>query len=297
MISKAGFVALIGRPNSGKSTLLNHLAGENLALVSHKANATRDKMYFIIPHTTKSNQKCQIVFIDTPGLHKREKALNQFMLEIALKVMSDCDLCVFMAVVGDDVRHYEEFLDLCKKPHILVLSKIDKISHNELFKEIKKYEIFTNKFISLIPISTKKSTNINTLLDSISENLPESSAFFNEDDLTTRTMREITKEMIRESVFENVSDELPYESDVLIECFKERQNGINEIRAKIYVRKQSQKIIMIGKSGATIKRISTQARIKIENLMQGKVFLRIDVVVNKDWAKDKKSLKNLGYEL
>ena len=296
MISRAGFVAVVGRPNSGKSTLLNTIIGENLALVSHKANATRKTMNFIISHTNKHHEQCQINFVDTPGIHKKEKLLNQFMLDSALKAMSDCDVCVFLSAVGDSLKYYEEFLNLYPKKHILVLSKIDTITHKDLAVEISKYQPYAERFLALIPLSTKKNLNITQLLDSVSENLPHSNALFDEDDLTTHTMREITKEMIRQSVFENLSDEIPYESDVLISSFIHKQN-INEIFAKLYVRKHSQKIITIGKNGQTIKRISMQARQKIEELLQERVFLKIDVVVNKDWLNDIKTLKTLGYHI
>ncbi|WP_441294755.1 MULTISPECIES: GTPase Era [unclassified Helicobacter] len=323
-VQRAGFVGILGRPNAGKSSLLNHLAGQNLALISHKANATRNKMHFIIPHTTREGIDTQIIFVDTPGIHQREKLLNQFMLEVALKVMKDCDLCVFMASVHDDLSHYEKFLALYQnalestapRKHILVLSKIDTATHEELLSTIDKYNKFSEHFYALIPISTKKPRNINELLEQIAKRLPESSALFDEDDITTHTMREIAKEMIRQSIFSNLSDEIPYESDVILTGFayklkrvplapmtfaskSARQRSITKqiahISANIYVLKNSQKKIIIGSEGATLKRIGMQARASIEEILGTQVFLCLSVIVDSKWVKNKKNLKNFGY--
>ena len=328
-MQRAGFVGILGRPNAGKSSLLNHLAGQNLALISHKANATRNKMHFIIPHTTREGIDTQIIFVDTPGIHQREKLLNQFMLEVALKVMKDCDLCVFMASVHDDLSHYEKFLSLYQnalesttpRKHILVLSKIDTATHEELLSAIEKYNKFSEHFYALIPISTKKPRNVNELLEQIAKRLPESSALFDEDDITTHTMREIAKEMIRQSIFSNLSDEIPYESDVILTSFAYKTKRapltsktftsktfapksarqrfttkqIAHISANIYVLKNSQKKIIIGSEGATLKRIGMQARASIEEILGTQVFLRLSVIVDSKWAKNKKNLKNFGY--
>lgn len=303
-VTKAGFVALIGRPNAGKSSLLNSLSGEKLALVSHKANATRSTMHFIIPHTTKQGQNCQIVFIDTPGIHKREKLLNQFMLKSALEAMKECDICAFMCAFGDDLKHYEEFLEIYPQKHIIIISKIDYASNEKLAKYLARFSPFSDRFYALVPISVKKGINLDNLLESICVYLPHSPALYDEDMLTTHTSRQIAKEAIREAIFSLCSDEIPYESEVEILSFVEsptnakntqKATPITHINARILVSKQSQKLIVVGKNGNSIKRISTYARHKIEEILAQKIFLHLSVVVRKEWAKSKKDLQRLGY--
>lgn len=304
-VTKAGFVALIGRPNAGKSSLLNTISGEKLALVSHKANATRSTMHFIIPHTTKQGQNCQIVFIDTPGIHKREKLLNQFMLKSALKAMEECDICAFMCAFGDDLKHYEEFLEIYPQKHIIIISKIDYASNEKLAKYLARFSPFSDRFYALIPISVKKGINLDSLLESICAHLPHSPALYDEDMLTTHTSRQIAKEAIREAIFSLCSDEIPYESEVEILSFVEsptnaqnahkKASHITHINARILVSKQSQKLIVVGKNGNSIKRISTYARHKIEEILAQKIFLHLSVIVRKEWAKSKKDLQRLGY--
>lgn len=304
-VTKAGFVALIGRPNAGKSSLLNSLSGEKLALVSHKANATRSTMHFIIPHTTKQGQNCQIVFIDTPGIHKREKLLNQFMLKSALKAMEECDICAFMCAFGDDLKHYEEFLEIYPQKHIIIVSKIDYASNEKLAKYLTRFSPFSDRFYALVPISVKKDINLDNLLESICAHLPHSPALYDEDMLTTHTSRQIAKEAIREAIFSLCSDEIPYESEVEILSFVESPTNaqntrkkappITHINARILVSKQSQKLIVVGKNGNSIKRISTYARHKIEEILAQKIFLHLSVIVRKEWAKSKKDLQRLGY--
>lgn len=313
-VTKAGFVALIGRPNAGKSSLLNALSGENLALVSHKANATRSIMHFIVPYTTKpkstntndssqstKSEHCQIVFIDTPGIHKREKLLNQFMLQSTIKAIEDCDICAFMCAFGDDLKHYEEFLANYDKKHIVVISKIDSANSDNLARYISLFSRFSDRFYALVPLSVKKRINLEIFLESICEILPRSPALYDEDLLTTHTSRQIAKEAIREAVFNLCSDEIPYQSDVEILSFAEPDDKPNatshttHITARILVEKQSQKLIVVGKNGDAIKRISICARQKIEQILAQKVFLRLSVVVRKEWAKSKKDLQRLGY--
>ena len=291
-MSKAGFVSLIGRPNAGKSTLMNSLLGEKIAMVSQKANATRRRSNAIVMH-----KDTQIIFVDTPGLHEREKILNQFMLDEALKAMGDCDLIVYLAPVTDSVAHYENFLKLNKKntKHIIVISKIDQVKQDKLFKTIASYNQFAEHFEALIPMAIPKKVGHDDLLDTIAKNLPESPYLFDPEDLTSELVRDIYAGFIREGIFENVSDEVPYESDVIIESIDEEKN-VDIIHAMIIIEKESQKGIIIGKGGESIKRIGKYAREKIERLSTKKAYLNLQVVVKKGWTKDVNFLKEIGYD-
>ena len=291
-MTKAGFVSLIGRPNAGKSTLMNSLLGEKIAMVSQKANATRKRSNAIVMHNDT-----QIIFVDTPGLHEREKVLNQFMLDEALKAMGDCDLIVYLAPVTDSTEHYEKFLKLNEKRvnHIIVLSKIDQVSQEKLFKSIASYNQFAEHFEALIPVAIPKKVGHSDLLDTISKNLPESPFLYDPEDLTSELVRDIYAGFIREGIFENISDEIPYESDVLIDKIEEEQ-GIDRVHATIIIEKDSQKGIIIGKGGESIKRIGKSAREKIERLSGKKAYLNLQVSVKKGWSKDKAFLEEIGYK-
>ncbi|PHQ91533.1 MAG: GTPase Era [Sulfurimonas sp.] len=291
-MTKAGFVSLIGRPNAGKSTLMNSLLGEKIAMVSQKANATRRRSNAIVMY-----ENTQIIFVDTPGLHEREKMLNKYMLDEALRAMGDCDLIVYLAPVTDSVEHYEKFLTLNKKKvkHIIVISKIDQVKQEKLFKTIASYNQYAEHFEALIPLAIPKKVGHEDLLKIISKNLPDSPYLYNPEDLTSEMVRDIYAGFIREGIFENVSDEVPYESDVIIESIKEDKN-IDRILATIIIEKESQKGIIIGKGGSSIKRIGTYARMKIETLSGKKAFLELQVLVKKGWTKDKNFLKEIGYE-
>ena len=290
---KAGFVSVVGRPNSGKSSLLNWLIGEKLALVSHKANATRKRMNFIIMH-----KNTQIIFIDTPGIHQKERLLNQFMLEEALKAMGDCDLILFLASVKDRVDEYEEFLRLNKKntPHIVLLTKMDLISKDELLKKIAQYQKYQESYKELIPISIKKATKQSELLEIISKYIPDHPYLYDPELLTTQNLKDIYKEYIREALFNNLSDELPYLSDVVVQKVQEGRD-IEKIYADIITEKKSQKGMIIGKGGSTIKRIGIEARKNIEKLSGKRVFLKLEVIIKPNWSKDKKALDELGYSV
>lgn len=288
-MSKAGFVAIVGRPNAGKSTLLNALLGEKIALVSQKANATRKRLNAIVMHGED-----QIIFVDTPGLHEKERALNQFMMEEALKAIGDCDLIIFLAPAADDTQEYRKFLELTSQRHIVVLNKIDQIPQARLMRNISAYNPLSEHFDALIPVSATRGTGFSDLLDTIVERLPESPHLFDPEDLTDTQLRDIVREMIRESVFENISDEIPYAADVLIDKIEETQPTMT-VRATIIVEKESQKGIIIGKQGSAIKRIGRSARQKLETLVDQKVFLDLFVSVKPNWSNDRKALESIGY--
>ncbi|TLD82452.1 GTPase Era [Helicobacter sp. MIT 11-5569] len=288
--TKAGFVAVLGRPNAGKSTFLNTLLGEKLALVSHKANATRKRMHLIL-----MEGNTQIVFVDTPGIHKQEKLLNQYMLKEAMKALQDCDILLFLAPITDKISFYEEFLQLSQnKKHILLLTKTDSVSKEVLFEVMCKYEKFKDCYEALIPISIKDLGSLKRVVEVLVKFIPQNPYYYDPEILSPNTTKEIAKELIREAVFENLSEELPYESDVQITLYKEKQN-VHHIKATIIVHKESQKGMVIGKGGASLKRIGKEARISIENFVQQKVFLELFVKVVPSWSKERENLKKMGY--
>jgi len=288
---KSGFVSIIGRTNAGKSSFLNALLNEKIAIVSHKQNATRRKINGIV-----MNGEDQIIFTDTPGLHESNKAINQLLINQAIKSMGDCDLIVFLAPIHDDTSDYEKFLALNpEKPHILVLTKVDESSNAKVLEKITKYQKFQDKFAALLTFSTKQPTYKKPLLDEICKLLPEHEYFYDPEFLTPTNEKEIFREFILEAIYENLSDEIPYLSDAIIKSVKEK-TGITEIYASIITERDIHKSMIIGKNGETIKRIGIFARKLIQNLTNTKVFLKLDVVVKKGWSKEEKSLNQIiGY--
>lgn len=288
---KSGFVSIIGRTNAGKSSFLNALLNEKIAIVSHKQNATRRKINGIV-----MNGEDQIIFTDTPGLHESNKAINQLLISQAIKSMADCDLIVFLAPIHDDTSDYEKFLALNpEKPHILVLTKVDESSNAKVLEKITQYQKFQDKFAALLTFSTKQPTYKKPLLDEICKLLPEHEYFYDPEFLTPTNEKEIFREFILEAIYENLSDEIPYLSDAIIKSVKEK-TGITEIYASIITEREIHKSMIIGKNGETIKRIGIFARKLIQNLTNTKVFLKLDVVVKKGWSKEEKSLNQIiGY--
>jgi len=291
-LPKSGFVGIIGKPNAGKSTLLNWLVGEKIALVSPKANASRKKVNAIIMH--KDNQ---IILLDTPGLHEKEKLLNKFMLNEALKAISDSDVILFLSDVRDDLNGYKKFLEYNKKniPHIVILTKIDLVSNEYIKEKIKEYKNFNQK-IDVIPISAIKGIGKEELLDKIVEFLPEHPYYYDPDIISTENIRDIYKELIREALFEKLKDEIPYESDILIEKIEEYEN-LDKVYASIIVERASQKGMIIGKKGKKIKEIGIYARKLLENFSGKKIYLELYVKVIPKWSKNKKMLNELGYKV
>ena len=288
---KSGFVSIIGRTNAGKSSFLNALLNEKIAIVSHKQNATRRKINGIV-----MNGEDQIIFTDTPGLHESNKAINQLLISQAIKSMGDCDLIVFLAPIHDDTSDYEKFLALNpEKPHILVLTKVDESSNAKVLEKITQYQKFQDKFAALLTFSTKQPTYKKPLLDEICKLLPEHEYFYDPEFLTPTNEKEIFREFILEAIYENLSDEIPYLSDTIIKSVKEKTD-ITEIYASIITERDIHKSMIIGKNGETIKRIGIFARKLIQNLTNTKVFLKLDVVVKKGWSKEEKSLNQIiGY--
>ncbi len=290
--TKAGFVAVVGRPNAGKSTLLNHIVGEKLAMVSKKAQATRKRMNIIVMHGD-----AQIIFVDTPGIHEKERLLNQFMLDEALKAMGDSDLIIFLAPVTDKLTEYEKFLKLAQAKgvkHIVILTKIDHVKQGDILAKLGEYQKYQEHFEAIIPFSVNKRVGKKQLLDEISKHLPTSPFLYDPEILTTEHIRTIYKELIRESIFENLSDEIPYESDVTIEKIEE-SDTLDKVYATIVVEKETQKGMIVGQKGAGIKRVGKLAREQMEVFSGKKIFLDLHVSVKKGWSKNKDGLEEFGY--
>ncbi len=289
---KAGFVAVVGRPNAGKSTLLNHLAEYKLAMVSKKAQATRKRMNIIVMH-----KNTQIIFVDTPGIHRKEKLLNRFMLDEALKALGDSDLHLFLAPINDPISHYEEFLELRKNkniPHIVILTKVDRATNEKVLKKLSEYSKYANEFKAIIPFSVKRGGSKEQLLDEVAKYLPEHPWLYDSELLTTENVRDIYKELIREAIFEKISDEIPYESDVVIDKIDEQEN-MDVVTASIVVEKDTQKRMIIGKGAQSIKRVGMYARKEMEEFSGKKIYLDLNVTVKKGWSKSKDLLEDLGY--
>ncbi|MDR3177780.1 MAG: GTPase Era [Campylobacteraceae bacterium] len=281
---KAEFIAVVGKPNAGKSSLLNWLVDEKIAMVSQKANATRKRANIIVMHNDT-----QFIFVDTPGIHASEKLLNKFMLEEALKAMSDCGLILFLTPITDSLQSYKNFLALnINKPHIVLLTKCDTASNEQILKKIAEFMTYQSRFKALIPISIKHHKAKKYLLDELEKFIPPHPYFYDPELLTTQTMREIYKEFIREAIYKFTNDEIPYSSDVVIDKVAEEEK-IYTICADIIVKKESQKNIVIGTGGETLKRIGTYSRKMIEKVINKKIFLKISVKSNKKITENKKT--------
>jgi len=289
---KSGFVGIIGKPNAGKSTLLNWLLGEKIALVSPKANASRKRVNAIVMHNDN-----QIILLDTPGLHQKEKLLNKFMLKEALKVLGDSDLILFLADVRDNLDGYKWFLELNKKniPHIVVLTKTDLVTDKDIQQKIEEYKKI-GKALSIIPISAVEGKGKDELLNEIIKYLPEHPYYYDPELISTEHIRDIYKELIREALFEKLGDELPYQTDILIEKIEELDT-LDKIYATIIVERPSQKGMIIGKKGKKIKEIGQYARKLLEEFSGKKIYLELYVKVVPNWSKNKKILEELGYEV
>ncbi|ARR00660.1 GTPase Era [Campylobacter porcelli] len=283
---RSGFVTLIGRTNAGKSSLLNYLLNQKISMVSHKQNATRRKILGIVMHGDD-----QAIFIDTPGLHDSSKALNKFMIQSAISSLGDADVAVFVASVFDGVENYEKFLNLNSPlPHIIALTKIDEITQDKLFKKLNEYQKYSNNFQAIIPITIKKQAYRKIFLDALMPLLPTHPHYYDPEYITTTNEKDIYKDFILEAIFECVSQEIPYSSDAMVS--KVKQNGdILEIQAKIITDNNHHKAILIGKNGATIKRIGIVSRKIISKFNNQKVCMKLSVEVDKNWHTNENSIK------
>ncbi|MFT3744487.1 MAG: GTPase Era [Pyrinomonadaceae bacterium] len=290
---KSGYVALIGRPNAGKSTLLNRLVGEKIAAVSNKPQTTRHRIQGIV-----TREDGQIVFVDTPGVHKPGHLLNRRMMSAVHDAIMSVDVLVLMRDASVSTGNGDKFvLELVKqsgKTAILVLNKVDKIKEKgNLLPLIDSYSSEYD-FAEIIPLSALKGEAIDILLDNIVKHLPSGEPIFSEDEMTDQPLRTIVAEMVREKILISTGEEIPYVTAVITEVFDESDPEITNIYCAIFVERPSQKKIVIGKMGARIKDIGTKARVDIENLLGKRVFLKLFVKVVEDWRNREQTLDELG---
>ena len=290
---RSGYVAFIGRPNAGKSTLLNRLVGEKIAAVSNKPQTTRHKIQGIV-----SREDGQIVFVDTPGVHKPGHLLNRRMMAAVHDAILNVDLLVLMRDASVSTGNGDRFvLDLVKnaeKPALLVLNKIDKIrAKSDLLPLIEGYS-GEHEFAEIVPISALKGDAINNLLTQIIKHLPVGEPIFGEDEMTDQPLRSIAAEMVREKILASTGEEIPYVTAVVPEVWDDSDPEITRIFCAIYVERASQKKIVIGKGGSRIKDVGTKARVDIEKLIGKKVFLKLFVKVVEDWRNRERDLDEMG---
>jgi GTP-binding protein Era len=287
---KSGFISIVGRPNVGKSTLLNALLGEKIAITSDKPQTTRNKIIGIV-----NQPNAQLVFMDTPGIHKPMHKMNEAMVKTALATYSEVDVILMLVEAterpGGGDRFIIETLSQVKTPVFLLINKVDLIKKDALLPLIQEYSALY-KFAEIIPVSALKK-DLGELLDNVLKRLPIGPKYFPDDQLTDQPERFVVAEMIREKVFELTKDEIPYSTAVVIEEMKEEPE-ITRITAIIYVERDSQKGILIGKGGAMLKQIGTLARRDAEKLLGAKIFLQLWVKVKKGWREDDRMLKNIG---
>jgi GTP-binding protein Era len=291
---KSGYVAIVGAPNAGKSTLLNRLLGEKISITSKKPQTTRNRILGVV-----HRPGAQIVFIDTPGIFKAKDTLNLRIVDTALSAIGDADMILFVLDTANPDPTSEYFLikrlQKQERPVILALNKIDLIKKADLLTVIEKWST-PYRFDVIVPISASEGTQLDALTGAMENFLPAGPPYFPEDTLTDLPERFIAAEMIRETIFRLTGEEIPYATAVTVDSFKEEKSGkLVKIEATIHLERASQKGIIIGKEGSKLKRIGTESRKKIEEMLDTKVFLKLFVRVQKNWRKDTRALRKFGY--
>ena len=291
---KSGFVALVGRPNVGKSTLMNHLIGQKIAITSEKPQTTRNRI-----QTVYTDSRGQIIFLDTPGIHKAKNKLGEYMVNVAEGTLKEVDVILWLVepstFIGAGERHIAEILGKVKTPIILVINKIDTVKNQE--NVLPYMEAYRNvcDFAEIVPVSALKDKNTRKMTELIFKYLPYGPQYYDEETVTDQPMRQIAAELIREKALRLLEEEIPHGIAVTIESMTERKNGMFDIEANIVCERDSHKGIIIGKGGGMLKKIGTAARIEIENLMGAKVNLQLWVKVRKEWRDSELYMKNYGY--
>ena len=293
---KTGYIALIGRPNVGKSTLMNQMIGQKIAITSCKPQTTRNKIM-----TVYTDEQCQMIFLDTPGIHETKNKLGEYMTKLAKNTLTEVDIVMWLVepstFIGAGEKSIIEDLKACRKPVILVINKIDTVSEDNLdrFEEAYRKEM---DFAAVVKVAALKRKNIDGVMNTIRELLPVGPPFYYEDPLTDQPERQIVAEIIREKALRLMKDEVPHGIAVTIERMREREDkDLMDIEATIICERDSHKGIVIGKGGAMLKKIGSTARKDIEELVGVKVNLQLWVKVRKDWRDDKTQLKSFGYDV
>ena len=289
---KSGFATLIGRPNVGKSTLMNHLIGQKIAITSNKPQTTRNRI-----QTVYTDEKGQIVFLDTPGIHKAKNKLGEYMVNVAERTLNEVDVILWLVepstFIGAGERHIVDQLKKTKTPVILIINKIDKVDKKEIIKYMDAYRKVYD-FAEIIPVSALRSVNMDTVIESIFKYLPYGPQFYDEDTITDQPERQIVAELIREKALHCLNEEIPHGIAVSIEKMKARKK-VMDIEATIICERDSHKGIIIGKQGSMLKKIGSTARYEIEQMLECKVNLQLWVKVKKDWRDSDFLIKNFGY--
>lgn len=292
---KCGFVTILGRPNVGKSTLLNQILGQKIVIATDKAQTTRKRIKGIL-----TEDRGQVIFVDTPGVHRPLNKLGEFLMDEAKFAVPDADLILFLVDGSEpagkgDKWIAENLLKETKIPVILVMNKVDKIKNQQKIEEnLMSYKLLFEENIPVIRISAKTGRNKDTLLTNIFKKLPDGEKLYPDDVVTEETMRSVAEEIIREKILLNTKEEIPHSVAITIDKYEEAED-IDRIYATIYCEQKSQKGILIGKGGGLLKTIGTQARLELEDITEKKVFLSLEVKIEKDWRKKDKVLKNFGY--
>ncbi len=292
---KCGFVTIIGRPNVGKSTLLNQILGQKIVITTDKAQTTRKRIKGIL-----TEDRGQVIFVDTPGVHRPLNKLGEFLMDEAKFALPDADLILFLVDGSEpagkgDKWIAENLLKKTKTPIILVMNKVDKIKNIQKAEEnLMSYKLLFDENIPVVRISAKTGRNKDTLLTNIFKKLPDGEKLYPDDVVTEESMRSVAEEIIREKILLNTKEEIPHSVAITIDKYQEDED-IDRIYATIYCEQKSQKGILIGKGGSLLKTIGTQARMELEEITEKKVFLALEVKIEKDWRKKDKVLKNFGY--
>lgn len=291
---KSGFVTLIGRPNVGKSTLMNRLIGQKIAITSDKPQTTRNKI-----QTVYTDERGQIIFLDTPGIHKAKNKLGEYMVSVAEHTLREVDVILWLVepttYIGAGEQHIAEQLREVKTPVLLVINKIDTVKNQEEILTFINAHKDICSFAEIVPVSALKDKNTDLMLELIYKYLPAGPRYYDEDTVTDQPMRQISAELIREKALRLLNDEIPHGIAVTVEKMKERDNGIIDLEATIVCERDSHKGIIIGKGGSMLKKIGTSARREIEDLMDTKVNLQLWVKVRKEWRDSELYMKNYGY--